>query len=79
MAHDYAFDMRLRTVARVRARTPEEALRIILLTMDAASVDFRVDGDGGRVCCREISHDHDEADPPSLFEVDGNEVGPSTQ
>jgi hypothetical protein len=70
--HSYAFDLVLRAVARVNARDEKEA-RAQLDRVEAYNIDHSVVGTN--VVLTEISLALDgEAEPPNLFELDGDRL-----
>lgn len=69
--HEYAFDIMLDCPIRVKASSPEEALKLIRGTLDCASANLGSWPDGDPILT-EVSFSH--LTPPSLYEIDGESV-----
>lgn len=74
MDHEYAFDVKL--VAVIRVRSPSKALAIAALTRHVSCIDlsFSLAEADSAIQITEASLSLDDADFPNLFEVDGEPV-----
>lgn len=74
--HEYAYDIKLAAVVRVKASSPEDAEAYLTKALDCAELDFK--STETSKCCRitEASLCVDDEDYPYLFEIDGisNEI-----
>jgi len=72
--HEYAFDVKLFAVVRVKAPSEANARNLLTTFLDAATIDEEVGvwGDSG-VTITEASLSTDD-DEPLLFEIDGKET-----
>ncbi len=75
MNHEYAFDVKL--VAVIRVRSPSKALAIAALTRHVKCLDlcYTITEVDSTIEITEASLSLDDVDFPSLFEVDGGPVG----
>jgi hypothetical protein len=70
--HEYAFDVLLKAVVRVKAHDEIEAEALLLSEIDACSIDHQVD----KATITEVSvYEGADLEPkPHLFEMDGEEI-----
>jgi hypothetical protein len=72
--HEYAFDVKLAAVVRVRAKDRETAEAVLSDCLDCADFDVSVSDKHGSAKVTEASIEVDDADYPRLFEYDGENV-----
>jgi hypothetical protein len=72
--HEYAFDVKLAGVVRVRADSLENARSAMESALDCANLNVSFSDPLGRVEITEASVYVDDVCGPQLFEVDGKDV-----
>lgn len=74
--HEYAFDVKLAAVVRVKAKSKAAALRAVQWALECADlkVGFAPDEWHEGVTLTEASMAMDDANGPHLFNVDGEEI-----
>lgn len=73
-SHEYAFDVKLYAVVRVRAKSECEGREAVLSFLDAADITSVVESHAGRPHVAEASIYVDDETGPYLLEIDGEEV-----
>lgn len=72
--HDYAFDVKLAAVVRVRAKDRETAEAMLSDCLDCADFNISIAGKYGNAKVTEASIEVDDVEYPRLFEFDGKNV-----
>lgn len=72
--HEYAYDINMFAVVRVRATSEAKARAALVRALDAADLNVNLCDREGNLLITEASIALDGADGPSLFEVDGKEA-----
>ena len=72
--HEYAFDVKMSALVRIKANDQEQAERALTRALDCASLKLPGQDAAGEAIITECSIDVDDADYPFLFEIDGKDA-----
>jgi hypothetical protein len=72
--HEYAFDVKLYAVVRIRAASRKIAERVLEEALDCASLNVILEHEEGKALITEASTHVDDVEFPYLFEYDGRDV-----